>query len=101
MSVQDHGLEAIRKSAVQYPNGSNSEYALRSQTFSEDLAIRIDETSNTVTYFGYAAVGSANSSAVWKIKRMTVSLKITTVVYADGDTNFDNIWDNRASLSYS
>lgn len=55
----------------------------------------------SVSYFGFALVGSSESSSVWKIKRLTVSSNITKVEYADGNINYDNNWSNRASLSYS
>lgn len=61
----------------------------------------IDEASSTVTYIGKAAAGGSLSSAIWQIKRLSVSGNVTTIDHADGNTNYDNIWDNRASLSYS
>lgn len=64
-------------------------------------AQRIDESSATVTYVGLAAAGSGNASAVWKIKKIEVSGTVTTISWADGNTNYDNVWNNRASLSYS
>jgi len=70
-------------------------------TTNNDLALQLDDTSTAnVTYIGTAAIGSATSSAVWKIKKIdeTTGLVIT---WADGDDLFNNIWDNRASLSYS
>jgi len=67
----------------------------------KDEALRIDEASSTVTYIGYAAVGSKTSDAVWKIKRITKSGTETIIEYADGNSNYDNVWDNRTSLDYS
>lgn len=59
-------------------------------------------TANTI-YFGFVAIGSvgSTSSAIWRILRMVDSSGVLTFAFADGDTNFDNIWNNRASLSYS
>lgn len=63
---------------------------------------RITEISGTTTYYGEAAIGSATSSAVWRIRKMTETSGPTyTDTWADGNDNFDNVWDNRASLSYS
>ena len=64
-------------------------------------AVRVDEASTTVTYVGYAAAGTNAASALWRIKRMTVSGNVTTIEWADGNTNFDNVWNNRASLTYT
>jgi hypothetical protein len=61
---------------------------------------RVDEASSTITYVGEANPGTATSGAFWRIFKMDTSSGLTKL-YADGDLNFDNIWDNRASLSYS
>jgi hypothetical protein len=61
----------------------------------------IDQASGTITYFGQAAPGTATSAASWRIQRMSVSGTVTTFQYADGNLNFDNVWDNRAALTYS
>lgn len=58
-----------------------------------------DYTSASYLYVCEAVSGSATSSAVWKIFRMTLATGL--IQWADGDNNFDNIADNRASLSYS
>jgi hypothetical protein len=60
----------------------------------------LDDTSTAnVTYVGIAVIGSATSAAVWRIKKIdeTTGLVIT---WADSNSNFDNIWDNRTSLVY-
>jgi len=61
----------------------------------------VDKTSSPTEYYGFANPGTATSSAYWKIMRKTVSGAIETFEFADGDANFDNVWDDRASLSYS
>lgn len=62
---------------------------------------KIDVASSTTTYIGRAYTGSSTSEAVWKIQRISSSGTVTTIDLADGNILFDNIWDNRASLSYS
>lgn len=69
-------------------------------SYSAPLAKRIDEASATVTYVGYAAIGSSNASAVWQIFKLSVSGAVTSVTWADSNANFDNVWDDRASLTY-
>lgn len=59
-----------------------------------------DTTTANTTYIGKAAIGSATSSAVWQIAKLDTTSGIIKT-WADGDANFDNIWDNIASLSYS
>lgn len=70
-------------------------------TESFEQSTRIDEASASVSYFGFAVVGSSESSSVWKIKRLSVSGSITKLEYADGNISYDNQWSNRASLTYS
>ena len=65
-----------------------------------NYATRIDEASGTVTYIGSADPGSANSGALWQIKKIDSSSG-TSITFADGDALFNNIWDDRASLTYS
>jgi len=65
----------------------------------EDLATKI-VISGTDIYVGKAAIGSATSSAVWKIKKIDTASDIV-ITWADGNANFDNVMDNAASLSYS
>lgn len=65
-------------------------------------AKRIDWISDTVLYRGEADVGSASSSAVWRIRRITLGDDDdVTEEWANGDAAFDKIWDNRAGFTYS
>ncbi len=63
--------------------------------------VRIDQADATTTYFGWAAAGQAENDSVWKIKRLSISGNVTSINFADGDVAYDNIWDNRAALTYS
>ena len=71
------------------------------QSLSEPIAIRLDEISATVTYVGEAVIGTADGAAAWRIKRITTTGTVLDIKWADGDNLFNNIWDNRASISYS
>lgn len=55
-------------------------------------------TTANVIYLGYAAIGSATSAAVWRITRFNLSTGRQE--WADSNDTADNIWDNRASLTY-
>lgn len=63
-------------------------------------AVRLDEASATVSYVGEAEAGSSAASAVWRIKKIDESSG-TVITWADGSTAFDQVWDDRASLTYS
>ena len=65
------------------------------------LIKEIDDVSGTTFYIGEAQPGELTSAASWRIKRVVFTGDDSSTKYADGDVNFDNIWDNRASLSYS
>jgi len=70
----------------------------------EDLSkfiILIDEPDSNTAYYGFAEPGSSTSDPVWRIMKKSVSGTVTSYLWADGNTKFDNIWDNRTSLSYS
>lgn len=68
----------------------------------EPEILRKDEGSPAGTdYFGYAQLGTSNASPLWRIKKVVTSGTVTEVTYADGNKLFDNVWNDRASLSYS
>jgi len=69
-------------------------------TQSVPLALRVDEASATVTYIGHAKPGTATTSALWRVKKIDTTSGVV-ITFADGNDLFDNVWDNRASLSYS
>jgi hypothetical protein len=65
------------------------------------LAIQTDETTTAgTTYVGKAAIGSATSAAAWQIFKIVDTGGNLAITWADSDALFDNIWDNRASLTY-
>jgi hypothetical protein len=66
------------------------------------LTTRVDTTSESdVIYIGSASPGSATSEAVWQIIKITISSGDVSIIYANGEKNFNNIWDSRTGLSYS
>lgn len=71
------------------------------ETVEGNFSIRIDEVDANTTYLGIAQIGSSESAAVWQIKKIVVSGTVTSILWADGNDNFDNSWSNRATLSYS
>ena len=72
------------------------------------LASQIDDVGGSpqLIYKGEAAAGSATSGGVWRISRITVTTDgggndDLATEWADGDTDFNNVWDDRLALSYS
>lgn len=55
-----------------------------------------------VTYVGEALPGTLTSAASWRVKRITLAADTDLeILYADGSDAFNQIWDNRLSLTYS
>ena len=55
----------------------------------------------TTTYIGWAVPGSAQSAAVWQCCKIAVSGGTTTVTWADGNGDFDNVATDLTALTYS
>lgn len=74
-----------------------------SNTSEASYTSRFDyDGSGNVIYTGIAKPGTLSSAAAWSIRRYTYSSgNVTVVEHADANTLMDNIWDNRASLSYA
>jgi hypothetical protein len=64
------------------------------------LALIVDSaTTAGYTYICEALPGTLSSAAGWRIQKITDATG--TTVWADGNAKFDNVADNRASLTYS
>lgn len=65
-------------------------------------SVRIAYSGVNPVYIGEAVPGSLTSEAKWKIKKLTYSGdNVSSILWADGNNKYDNIWDNRAILDYS
>lgn len=69
--------------------------------FDTIYSIRVDDASTTVTYVGEASLGASESAAMWRIKKLETIGTVFKITWADGNQSFDNVWIDRASLSYS
>lgn len=88
------------------PGGGAAWLAILSETTNgtDDVkyARRIDVVSDTVMYKADALPGSAESAAAWRISRITTNAEgDVTEHWAGGAANFDQVWDDRLTLSYS
>jgi hypothetical protein len=62
--------------------------------------VETDETSTVGYYYiGRAPAGSSQAAAVWRIAK--IADDGSSVQWADGDLSYNNVWNNRVSLSYS
>lgn len=71
------------------------------QGANDETALRIDDAGGGVSYVGRAKPGTITSIPQWQIKRLTITGADSVVEWADGNNKFDNVWDNRAALTYS
>lgn len=61
--------------------------------------IATKSTDSNITYTGMAPINSLTSDAVWKITRYDES--VSEISKFAGNGQFNQIWDNRESLSYA
>jgi hypothetical protein len=66
----------------------------------------VDVVDDDNSYVGYIKQGTTGSDAVkaaddiWVIKKIVTSGTVTTVKFADGSTEFNKAWDDRADYTY-
>lgn len=67
-----------------------------------NLPMRLDyDSSSNLIFLGKGKQGAVNGDASWRIQQFTWSGgNLVSITWADGDSEFDNVWNNRASLSY-
>lgn len=72
------------------------------------LTVQLDyagRTDGQPVYVGFAPPSKLTSDPSWKIMQLLYdafpSGNLTSRLWADGDTKFDNVWDDRVSLTYS
>jgi len=65
-----------------------------------DEPILVDESNPLTIYKGFANIRSKTSDPVWAIQRITNKGEINYYEWANGDRNFDNVWDNRLEYDY-
>lgn len=78
-------------------------YAIVDQTTlaGTPLTIRLQYSGGNPLYVGKAVPGTATSAAAWQIQRLTYAAgNLSALEWAD-DGKFTQVWDDRASLSYS
>jgi hypothetical protein len=60
------------------------------------------DASGFIIYLGKAAPGTATTATGWQIQKFTYSgTNVTKIEWAGGSPNFDKVWDDRSSYSYS
>ena len=62
-------------------------------------ALKLDQVTATLAYVGEATFAAPTSSALWRIRKLDTTTGVD-IKWADGNSNYDNVWDDRASLTY-
>ena len=62
-----------------------------------------DPTTGDPIYFGRALIGADPSRPVWQIRKFIYngSGHLTSIRFAQGSLEFTNVWNDRATLSYT
>lgn len=61
----------------------------------------VDESNANVVFKGYAVPGAKTADAVWAIKKIIFRKGVLSYQWAEGNKNFDKVWDNRQKLIFS
>lgn len=81
------------------PSSASTETTLQTISFGGyKFTLRLD-TVGSVDYVGEASIGTATSASSWRIKKVDSTTGI--VLQWAGTGIFNQVWDNRASLTYS
>ena len=94
-------IDTKRQNAL--PTGAATELK-QIETLAEidSYTILIEYIGNNPIYIGEAVSGSLSSTTVWRIKKITYSVNNPTKIeWANGTTNFDKEYDERATYTYS
>lgn len=77
-------------------------FATKSYDEGSPYTQKLEYTAGVLTYVGWTDPGQPTSAARWKIQKLTTSADgVTDVKWAAGVASFTNIWDNRATYTYS
>lgn len=104
-TTQPNSVEIVVQNATIYSAGIQGPQGPTGPAGGEEevpYSTRVDWISDSELYRGEADPGTAEGTALWRIRHITIGNDDdVTTLWADGNANFDNIWTNRASLSYS
>lgn len=89
-SIQDRKYDSYRPA----PNDKSK---IAVTTESDSSGLRVDKANDTTIYLGEGLYGALTSEAKWLIKKIDLS---SGVAITAASQEFDQIWDNRTSLTY-
>lgn len=82
-------------------DSNGNEINIADATITYTQAIENDEQGKAI-FIGLATPGSAKSAAAWQIRKITYdgNSAATDIQFANSSNAFDQIWNDRAGLSY-
>ena len=84
---------------VDYNEQTNEQISISVEKYTQRMAYT---GQGLPEYIGLALPGAATSAATWQIRKLVYTgTNVTSVLWCDGDNNFDNTWDSYDSHSYS
>jgi hypothetical protein len=89
-SIQDRKFDSYRPAL-------NDKSKVAVTTESDSSGLRVDQANSTTIYLGEGLFGALTSEAKWLIKKIDLT---NGVVITAASQDFNQIWDNRASLTY-
>ncbi|MDD4339198.1 MAG: hypothetical protein PHV00_05910 [Syntrophales bacterium] len=68
-----------------------------------DMQIKVAYTGNYPVYIGRARPGELTSASGWQIAKVTYdsNYNVTALQFASGTNDYDKVWDDRATYTYS
>jgi len=82
----------------------NNELRTYNTAAADNYAQLLDYTAGGLPeYIGVAVPGTNSGTSIWQIKKLgyNASNAVIWIGFADGNTNFDNSWTNKATYTYS
>lgn len=92
-------LTANAKRVTSVDSSGNSIISNADLNFTQALE---NDSDGKAIFIGLAEPGTAKSADSWQIRKITYSgFAVTDIQFAGGTNNFDQVWNDRSSLSYS
>ncbi len=102
--LRDTLNEMLRDDCINQINQQVSQIAINVEAINSEIFIQasiVEQINTGETYYGYALPGAETSEPVWAIQQASEDKGVRTNKWADGNKNFDNVWDDRENLQYS
>jgi len=99
MAEQDTNSALLMDRGIPIANDLDADGRRKLRIGSGEYALKVDDQ-GTFLYLGQAAPGSLGSQSVWLIQKIEYTSTQVDILFANGSSEFNSIWDNRASLTY-